>query len=33
MHLVFLVHPTLSGQDMRDTVRAVEKVMGKASFL
>jgi dTDP-4-amino-4,6-dideoxygalactose transaminase len=25
--LMFLVHPTLSEQDMRETVRVVEKVM------
>lgn len=28
--LMFLVHPTLCDEDMRDTVRAVEKVMGTA---
>jgi len=28
--LMFQVHPTLSEEDMRDTVRAVEKVMGNA---
>jgi dTDP-4-amino-4,6-dideoxygalactose transaminase len=28
--LMFLVHPTLCEQDMRNTVRAVEKVMGVA---
>jgi dTDP-4-amino-4,6-dideoxygalactose transaminase len=29
--LMFLVHPTLSEQDMRDTCRAVEKVMNAAA--
>ena len=27
--LMFLVHPTLSEQDMRETVRAVEKVVAR----
>jgi hypothetical protein len=29
---MFLVHPTLSEQDMLDTVRAVEKVLKSASL-
>ena len=29
--LMFLVHPTLSDEDMRDTVRAVEKVIAEAT--
>ena len=29
--LMFLVHPTLSEQDMLDTARAVEKVLNRAS--
>ncbi|HQM43787.1 MAG TPA: hypothetical protein PLI72_08590 [Smithellaceae bacterium] len=29
--MMFLVHPTLSENDMRDTVKAVEKVMKVAS--
>ena len=30
--LMFLVHPTLSDEDMRGTVKAVEKVMGDATL-